>query len=489
MRLLLAYGADPTLRDSFGSCAFDKCTLLSVFETLLGVKRGEQDEVQGPGSGMEALFPGTAVNCGLWSACESGRVDFVQAALHAGANVNCADSKGKTVLMVACARNHLGVVKALLDWPGINVNACTSAQEPRSALLYAAKRGNDKVVRMLVKHASKHVAKGGALLFCDRALEIAREKQLKDVEAALTEKPKGSASVKPLEFVTALLQNDADVAPFLQMLPKKWHLIGRVAMLQNVEQKLACADRAVLAKIGEAYLKCPQIKAESIVLETEPPHGELRTPTVVVIAGSHDTLTKHLEDGVSYFIDPTLVMFASGNGTERMHFKRNIVCGAEDVVVDMFAGIGYFTVPLALSPHRPKRIFALEKNPNSARFLRQNVETNGVGNVVQVCEGDNREVGNEAVGKASRVLMGYIPTPEQFIHRALQFLRPNEGGTLHYHYTATKEQMDSTPAAHIEPKLAEFGFCISKVTVRKIKNYGPHTLHYVADVEIIPKKA
>ena len=38
-------------------------------------------------------------------------------------------------------------------------------------------------------------------------------------------------------------------------------------------------------------------------------------------------------------------------------------------------------------------------------------------------KGDNREVANEYLGKADRVMMGYIPTPKQFLHRAFDFLK------------------------------------------------------------------
>lgn len=63
-------------------------------------------------------------------------------------------------------------------------------------------------------------------------------------------------------------------------------------------------------------------------------------------------------------------MFASGNGTERMRFSKIHAIG--EVVVDMFAGIGYFTVPLA-KHGAPSIIHAIEKNPESFRFLNDNI--------------------------------------------------------------------------------------------------------------------
>lgn len=48
------------------------------------------------------------------------------------------------------------------------------------------------------------------------------------------------------------------------------------------------------------------------------------------------------------------------------------------VVVDLFAGIGYFTVPLLALPPRCKKLFACEINPNSVFALQQNLLRNGV---------------------------------------------------------------------------------------------------------------
>jgi 16S rRNA G966 N2-methylase RsmD len=79
------------------------------------------------------------------------------------------------------------------------------------------------------------------------------------------------------------------------------------------------------------------------------------------------TLTTHIENGVLYRFDVRLCMFASGNGTERMHFATIRAPGER--VVDMFAGIGYFALPLALHGG-VERVVCLEKNRDSAAFLR-----------------------------------------------------------------------------------------------------------------------
>jgi tRNA wybutosine-synthesizing protein 3 len=53
---------------------------------------------------------------------------------------------------------------------------------------------------------------------------------------------------------------------------------------------------------------------------------------------------RHREAGVTYVLDVTRCMFSSGNTSERARMGR-LNCSGE-TIVDLFAGIGYFTIPL-----------------------------------------------------------------------------------------------------------------------------------------------
>lgn len=50
------------------------------------------------------------------------------------------------------------------------------------------------------------------------------------------------------------------------------------------------------------------------------------------------------QHGIKYSLDVTRCMFSSGNVTERARMGRQ-AC-QDQVVVDLFAGIGYFTLPM-----------------------------------------------------------------------------------------------------------------------------------------------
>ena len=73
---------------------------------------------------------------------------------------------------------------------------------------------------------------------------------------------------------------------------------------------------------------------------------------------------EHTEGGIKYGLDITKSMFSSGNGTERLRNGKMKAQG--DSVVDLFAVIGYFTLPLLVSAS-VTRVYACEWNPNTRK--------------------------------------------------------------------------------------------------------------------------
>ena len=65
---------------------------------------------------------------------------------------------------------------------------------------------------------------------------------------------------------------------------------------------------------------------------------------------------------------------AAGNGTEKARMGR--VSAAGETVVDLFAGIGYYTLQL-LRHAGVAKVYACEWNPNSVAALRANLVSNG----------------------------------------------------------------------------------------------------------------
>lgn len=253
--------------------------------------------------------------------------------------------------------------------------------------------------------------------------------------------------------------------------PPKWEKHGDVLVLRLPDALLPHA-----AEVARAYADA--LDARTVIHDATGVSGELREMSGTLLLGD-DPVAVHVENGVKYRFDASRIMFSSGNVAERARIAQAPAHG--ETVIDMFAGIGYFTLPLALHAG-PQRVVAIEKNPLSHRFLVENVALNGVGHVVEPWLGDNRDHPHERL--AHRVLMGYFPHTQRFLPHALRLLRP-EGGILHYHNTAPTEHWADEMTAQLFDATMGQGWAAEILEARIVKTYSPGMVHaaLVARVE------
>ncbi|MCX6694306.1 MAG: SAM-dependent methyltransferase [Methanomicrobiales archaeon] len=192
--------------------------------------------------------------------------------------------------------------------------------------------------------------------------------------------------------------------------------------------------------------------------------GPMRLPDAEVIYGSSGEVC-HREGGVSFRFDPMAVMFAQGNYTEKVRVATSV--GPGERVADMFAGIGYFTIPVAL---HGGTVHAMEINPGAYQYLLTNISENGVASRVNPACGDCRDL---LIGVYDRIIMGHFDA-HSMLADALAHVRP--GSILHLHACGA-----SPP--DVRPALQEAGVdaAISVITVKKC---GPNAIHTVQDLVI-----
>jgi tRNA wybutosine-synthesizing protein 2 len=187
-----------------------------------------------------------------------------------------------------------------------------------------------------------------------------------------------------------------------------------------------------------------------------------RIPRTEVVYGTVGEVC-HREAGIRYHIDPRHLMFSMGNRDEKARVCTAIRKGER--VADMFAGIGYFTLPMA---RKGAFVHAMEINPVAYRYLAKNIRENGVTGNVRAEPGDCREL---LRGTYDRILMGHFESV-QFLPSALA--HAESGTVLHVHSEGR------TPPG-LEGIIGEHGFA-GTVTSRKVKKYAPYRWHYVQDV-------
>ncbi|HDQ07291.1 MAG TPA: SAM-dependent methyltransferase [Methanoculleus sp.] len=199
--------------------------------------------------------------------------------------------------------------------------------------------------------------------------------------------------------------------------------------------------------------------------------GVMRTPATVPLFGASHDVTHH-EAGLSYRLDPSRVMFAMGNREEKMRIEACVgssvkKSGRAERCADMFAGIGYFTLPAARGG---AAVHAMEINPASFAYLQENVRENGLSARVTPECGDCRDL---LAGVYDRVIMGHFAA-QDFLPDALSHVR--RGSVLHVHSIGGIRSVIGTACRECGME--------AEISVRNVKKYAPGRWHMVHDVVI-----
>jgi len=271
---------------------------------------------------------------------------------------------------------------------------------------------------------------------------------------------------KPFDLILKDIKEDIPVY-LLDLLPRKWEKIGDVVII-----KIPKELQYYYSLIGRIYSNI--LNCRTILNDIGGIQGEYRKPKVELIYGDKNSITVHKENGVFFKIDPARIMFSSGNMSERKRMAN--ISNENETVVDMFAGIGYFSVPMAVYSHS-KKIISCEINPVSYSYLVENVKLNHVADIIEPVLGNNLMKLQNNI--ADRVIMGYIGDTSRYIEKALNVLK-DKTGLIHFH---DKYPDGKIPDVVIgEFKKFEIDFDI--LHIEKVKSYAPGVSHYVFDIRV-----
>ncbi|ESS30870.1 kelch repeat-containing protein [Toxoplasma gondii VEG] len=254
----------------------------------------------------------------------------------------------------------------------------------------------------------------------------------------------------------------------LPTLPRKFERLGNAVLLpagslQGLSAFLAEGETHVDGRRLEPSVwkhLAKRLKAETIGVQA-PISGPKRQSQVQIIYGASG-LVNHQENGVVYHFDVTKCMFASGNGTERARFVNLIRASKSaepETVVDLFCGIGYFSLAAltCAGADKLKHLYACDWNQDALQFFEAALALNHVDPrrvTLNLCDSfqtpgqsygechsasthaDERALGPAPaflVGKADRVSLGLIPSSEQAWSTALAVVNRERGAMLHVH--------------------------------------------------------
>ncbi len=264
----------------------------------------------------------------------------------------------------------------------------------------------------------------------------------------------------------------------LAIIPTGYQIIGDI-MLLNLKPPLLNHQVVIANALLEIL---PSVK--TVYLHTGGISGQFREPNqMCYVAGEQRSVTRHVENHVIFEFDIEKIMFAKGNINERKYLPKLVQPG--EIIVDMFAGIGYFSVPIAVHA-RPSCIYSIEINPVSFGFLQKNIALNKVGSVIKPLLGNCNDIVPQLAKDgiiADRIIMGLLPAPKDSLPVALQLTKPSKHTILHYEGVVVRK--DITPLFEdVKAACKEKERAVKLREWRIVKNYGPFKYHAVLDCEI-----
>ncbi|NXH41530.1 TYW2 protein, partial [Dicaeum eximium] len=305
--------------------------------------------------------------------------------------------------------------------------------------------------------------------------------------------------------------------------PHAWQRLGDLVLLSEDSFRGAAWDAlgSALWDTVASALGARRVARRGRVM----PDG-MRTPSVTLLLGQHGWV-EHVDNGIRYTFDVTKCMFSPGNITEKLRVA-SLPCSGE-VVVDLYAGIGYFTLPFLVHAGAAF-VHACEWNSHAVEALHRSLLLNGVRDRCCIHRGDSRQLRDVA----DRVNLGLLPSSEEGWPAACRVLRKDRGGVLHIHHNVetrpapqpavllaerrppgtassageaqrpTQDGGEGTPGARLRPewqrwaeatatriqgllaKLHGRPWRSSVLHVEAVKSYAPHVHHLVLDLECRP---
>lgn len=283
-----------------------------------------------------------------------------------------------------------------------------------------------------------------------------------------------SREKRPQSLIEVL---EGDLPPHLiASLPKSLDIIGEVAVVE-VPPELEGHEKL----IGEAILTIHK-NVRVVLAKSGAISGPYRVRAFEVIAGKGGTETTYHEHGCAYRLDVAKVYFSPRLAYE--HDRVSSQVKENEVVLDMFAGVGPFSILIAKS-HRRIKVYSIDINPVAIQYLKQNLTLNKVQNRVTPLQGDARNLVKEQLtGTVDRVIMNLPAEAIAYVDVACEALRP-EGGIIHYYEIVAEPD----PLEKAEEKFSE---AVSKagreierfLPGRRVKPTAPHEWQVAIDAII-----
>lgn len=190
--------------------------------------------------------------------------------------------------------------------------------------------------------------------------------------------------------------------------------------------------------------------------------GVERVPTLRFLGGVRKEVTLHIENGLKFFVNVKKTYFNPRLATERRRICE--IVGASESVLDMFAGVGPFSITLA--KFRGAKVDALDINPTAIRLLKKNIKINHVEGLVTPHNCDAQSFTTNE--RYDRILMNLPFGALRYLGKAVSLA--GVGSTIHVYLAQTTQNQDYT-----QEILGQVGATrkIESIAKSKVLEYAP----------------
>lgn len=263
----------------------------------------------------------------------------------------------------------------------------------------------------------------------------------------------------------------------LASLPNSFDIVGDIAIVE-FPHELSDHENLVADALMEA-----NHALKAVFAKAGPVAGPERVRTLRHLAGEDRTTTIHREFGCRFMVDLSKVYFSPRLSNEHNRVAEQVQAG--ECVVDMFAGVGPFTILIA-KRLKDAEVNAVDANPEAVKLIRENIRLNKPKATIKVWEGDARNVVEEFEGRASRVIMNLPSAAKDYVATACRALR-SKGGILHYYTFSEGLDYSDRAITELEQALASAGWRLTeKIGTRAVRGVAPMQWQVVVDAKVHP---
>lgn len=243
--------------------------------------------------------------------------------------------------------------------------------------------------------------------------------------------------------------------------------LGEVAIIDEDDDERA-------RQLADAIVDS-DIPTETVLNRASKIKGEQRVRDWEILAGD-STAAVHREYGYEFALDLAEVYFSPRLATERHRVIEQVQPGEQ--VVDMFAGVGPFAVPMA---GQGASLLAVDVNDAAIDYLRENAARNDVSPGIEAVHADVREVAPDYENWADRIVMNLPHSAEEFLAAAVTMA--SDDCVIHF-YDIQHEDDPFGPGEAAIREAAGEEYDVTVEETRTVRSYAPHEYNVVLDVRL-----